>query len=136
MPLRKNARLTTARRALDPVTRSTSVALPYLRGIACHIGPNGASAFGSLPDGAVKSPYVASIDPGVDIAEGDLITAITRLNGVTPWPGDYPAARTSATSQDPTSQWEVTFHQDSDPGLRPYRRLFITRYTGGGKPHP
>lgn len=131
--LMPNAYLTTARPAFNPQTQVTGGNQPYLSGVECYIEPAKATAFRLLPDAALQSVYMATVETGTDISTGDVITAITTLDGAS-WPGDYPA--TQGPGQDPTSLWVVTFHQENAPGLFASRVLYLGRYTGQGPLHP
>jgi len=129
-----NALLTTARGSFNPLTFATNPPTPHLTNVECYIEPTKAPAFRVLPDAALASTYMATVDTGTDIAFGDIIVTITLEDGVTPWPGDYPQGG-GAPGSDPTSLWVVVYHLESAPGLFASRMLYLGRYTGQGPLH-
>lgn len=130
-----NCLLTIYRARFNSATLATSAPQPYLTGVVGHIAPAKASAYLLIPDGgAVKSLYQVDVETFTDINMGDRITAITLLDGVTPWPGDYPQGA-GVPGSDPTSVWDIVFVQESAPGILAHRMLYIQRSTGQGPNH-
>lgn len=123
-----NVLITTARSTFDPATNATSAPVIYLENVLASIAPIKATQYAALPEGALRSQYVAKVDAGTDIATGDRIVKMTLLDGITPWPGDTAAQDGS----DPTSQWWVLFHQEQAPILFASRALYLGRETGNG----
>ncbi|MBF6588937.1 MAG: hypothetical protein IVW57_00215 [Ktedonobacterales bacterium] len=124
-----NVLLTVQRGQSNAAAHATGPATAHLSGVYAHLAPVKASAYLVLPDAALKSQYQAVVESGADIVTGDTITAITLMDGATPWPGDYPA---SGDGSDPTSVWTVTYHMEAAPGLLASRTLYLARFTGQG----
>lgn len=77
----------------------------------------------AMPPGILQVDLVYRVDPGVDIAAEDIITACTLLDGVTPW-------AQSATNGNETLR--VALVQDGPPGLLDHRTVYVQRFTAGG----
>ncbi len=122
--LRKNVRLQTKRASYDPLTTQTSGAAPYQSGIAAHIHGTSSQELAVLPDAAFGSEYTAIVETGTAIAIGDVISSITLLDGITPWPGDVIR---QGNADAPTIIWRVAYIQENSIALLPYRAVYIKR---------
>lgn len=121
MVILPNVILTTARSLYSSGTGTTQP-VSYLSQVLAHITPNKTSQYTVLPQEALDSQYRAAVETGSDIVAGDMITAITGLDGVTIWPG----FNTTAT------YW-VRFSQEQAPLVLPYRMIYIEVVLTGGK---
>ncbi len=126
MPVLPNVLIWTTRSSYTPATGVTSAATNAVQtGIVAHIRPMTGSAYKILPEAALESDYVATADTGADIREGDILSTITLMDGVTPWPGLGLATNTNET-------WRVTFVSEATPGPLAHRNVYIKRERGGG----
>lgn len=121
-----NALLTVARGTYTAGTKATSAPAAYLGSVLAHIEPTVASAYKHLPDAALTSDYTILVAAGANIAAGARITAITALDGVTPWPNER-----AATNE----YWDVVFADESSAFFLPQRVLYVKRVAGGGMSH-
>lgn len=125
MPLLTNVVITTARSTFDVTTRVTGVPITYLQRVPAHIEPNiGQVTFAAMPEAALTSDYIVTVDTGVDVVTQDRITSLMLTDGVTPWPGDIPFGTNEF--------WMVTYHVETGPVVLPSRVLYIKRVRGGG----
>lgn len=127
MPLLANVYINTAR-----AQRSNGMTMPeqpYLSGVLASALPTQStlSAYKVLPDAALQSDYTVRVDSGVDVREGDIVTAITLLDGVTPWPS-VGLASNSLTNE----TLRVSFATESAPGPLAHRLVYVTRERAGG----
>lgn len=127
-----NVLLWTERRTLDASTNQTQGATASLAAVPAHIKPNTANANVILPDAAFRAVYYARVESGTDIALGDYLSAITLLDGVTPWPGETPPATAPGGEN---TVWTVVYARESGPGVLASRELWIDRAIIGGKAH-
>lgn len=120
-----NALITSGRATFNAGTGvTTAPAANNLSAIRAHIEPMKATAFAVLPEAALTSDYVATVESGTDIKTGDTLTAITLPDGATPWPGDGPTTGNVV--------WQVVYHKELAGMLLPQRLLYLKRVRGGG----
>lgn len=111
-----NTVLATARSAYNAATGQTTPPTPYLTGVAAYLAPIRAAALAILPDNAVAQvAYVARVESGTDIVVNDQISAISLLDGLTPWPTPFPAGTICL----------VRYVQESAPGILAERVLYL-----------
>ena len=128
MVLLQNVLINTSRSARNGSTGVTAAPTAYLSSIGAHAQPVGTAAYIKYGTAILGSEYEVSVDTGVDIATGDIITSITQLDGVTPWPGNLsPGANVT---------WRVKHATEAAALLLPHRSVFIERTVKGGKAHP
>lgn len=80
-----------------------------------------------LPASALNSEYILRVDSGLDVHKGDVITAITLLDGKTTWPG-LGLANTPIANE----VWRVAEANEDSPGILPNRLVYLERLVGGG----
>lgn len=137
MPYLDNVLLTTSRPGYTPATGKTSSALTsgqsYLTNVPGYIT---AAHQQKLPvhliTGGFDIPYTVLVGPNYDIGEGDLIIAITLLDGLTPWPNDTPARSSSNAA---TQHWTVVYVKPSAPGFLAHLTLYLSRTLASGPWH-
>src|SRR5487761_2080649 len=123
-----NVYLATERATYNPTTDSTGGYTAHLAGVMAHIEITRASAYTLLPDAALTSDYTATVASGTDIAVGDRISALALLDGVTPWPGEWPSGSAN-------EYFVVTLVRETAPLFLPQRAVYLKRMTGGGPAH-
>lgn len=131
MPLLANVIISTNRSQYTAPTIAgtsgvTSAPYSYLTGVFAHIEPTGPKAYAMFGDAAIATDYMVTVDTGTDIVEGDRLSSITLIDGITPWPGSIPyAARNN-------EYWGVTKAKEIAPMLLPACMALIKRVKGGG----
>lgn len=122
-----NCTVNTARSTYSAAS-GTSAPTPYKRGIKGHIEAFAATQYNykTLPEAALESNFVLKVWPdaqGVlpDVKYGDMLTAIYRKDGKTPWPG-----------VNPNEAFHVVHTMPSTLGFLYHLQVFIARETGGG----
>jgi hypothetical protein len=98
----------------------------YLSGIEGHMEPNRVGRLVPVSDAAVSAPYKLQVDTGTDIAQGDSIVNITRIQNGQPYPGDM---------QETNVSWSVVHVTETSPVLLECRTVYLDRITGGGPTH-
>lgn len=84
-----NCLFDTARAVFDPANGGGQGApFTYLQRQRGHYQPMYASHYHKLPGSALESSHIIIVAANLDVAFGDMVQNITRLDGVTPWPGD------------------------------------------------
>lgn len=127
-----NVYLATTRTSYAPNTQQTAGASPSLPRIAAHIRTTTAKHLMVLPE-SVSADFTAIVESGTAIAIGDVVTSITLLDGLTPWPNDVaPAGSANA----PNITWRVVYTRECSPSLLPYREVYLKRIFGSGPTHP
>lgn len=126
MPLLTNCLINTSRSIFNVTTGSSSTPQPYLNGILGHIMPhrtffNPKEMFPMPMGGGLETEYAIKVDKDKDIRTGDIVSAIFRTDGVTPWPGF-----------DANETWRVSYAYPTDPLFLEERVCIVTRITGGG----
>ncbi len=123
MILLPNVLLSTARSTYNAASDGTTSGTPYLSGIIAHIEPQGSNQLLVMPLNDMNLQYRCRVDPGTDIVIGDLVTAITYLDGVTNYPFALPSQ---------FGAWITRFAQESAPILLPSRLLVLEYVITGG----
>jgi hypothetical protein len=125
MPLLANVTLDVWRSSNSPTSHVTSAPLLYLSGVSAHIMPNQTPNYKTLPVAALQSDYVATVDSGIDVREGDVLKNILQNDG-TPWPSIAPSTNTN-------EYFSVVYAAESTPEqLLQHRKVYISRVRGGG----
>lgn len=127
--LLSNVHYDTLRASFNAVTGSTSAPQPYLIRKDGHMKNIGTSqirdvTYVVLPEGALSSAFILCVSNDIDIGLYDIITNITLLDDVTPWPSAAGA----------NESWRVNFIHHTPPGILAHRECYIVRITAGGIP--
>src|SRR6266849_6977041 len=106
----------------------TGPAAAVLVGMLAHIEPTRSETdiLMDMPAGALRTEVVAYFAPGTDIRQNDFVTAITLLDGLTPWP----ILGLVAT---PKETFYVSQVNEGTPGPLAQRQAVISRYMEGGQ---
>ena len=121
MPLLANALITTKRSSYVSATGVTTAEANvgvYLAAVPAAVWPDEEANFLTRAPGSLVTYWIASIDSGTDIQASDLISSITLLDGVTPFPNDFP------TTAQITWRIEMAYEE---PGPLPDRQLRLVR---------
>ena len=121
-----NALLSIARPTYNSTTGATSAPTVYLANVLAHIEPNTGHAYMTLPASALAAEYTISVASGADIGAGAQITAITALDGVTPWPNETLFAN---------DVWDILYAEENTAVFIPQRTLYVKRLTAQGPAH-
>ncbi len=78
----------------------------------------------ALPEGALVTDFQLRMDYGTDIEDGDVITQMTELDGVTP---------VAQSPLNPNEILRVVHARDVSPLFLPHRRVLVRQVTGGGE---
>lgn len=131
-PLLSNVTFNTSRSIRNSTTGVTGIPEAWLSGVGGHIRPMTASQYATIPQEAMESQFIMTVDWGTDIGEGDVLSSILLLrDGATPWPGNLPSADGN-NSPAAAITWRVTYVRPSTPGPLAYTDLFLARVVGSG----
>lgn len=124
-----NVHYDTQRATFTPSTGVTSAPQLYLQRQEGHMKNIGTSqirdvTYTVLPEGALASPFILCVSNDMDIILYDLITNITLLDDVTPWPN----------AAGDNEVWRVNYIHHTPPGVLAHRECYIMRVTAGGIP--
>jgi hypothetical protein len=119
MPLMRNVDVDTVRSIRS--AGLTSAPTPWLQKIPAHATPTPQLDFKVLPEAALTSDYMLTVDAGTDIKTGDQASAINLPDTLIPW-----------ITLNANEFWLVVWTQNSSPGPLAHLKVFIKRITGGG----
>lgn len=127
MGILDNVLVSSTRSPYNATTGVTSASnTPVLMQQAGHLSaldsPTTWETYRPLPAAALNSQFKLKVDMWVDIKEGDIITSITLLDGVTPWPG-----------VNPLDTWRITYILPSTAGFLAYQMAYLDRVRAGGQ---
>ena len=123
-----NALISTSRSQINPSNQATGPAQAVLVGQPAHIEPTRSETddLMDMHSAAVRTEMIAYVEADTDIRINDWVTALTLMDGITP----YPQLTLSGV---PNEQLMVSFVIASAPGPLHHRQVLISRYITGGQ---
>lgn len=123
-----NVLLNTSRNATSTTSAGTATLppQPFLARIPAHMEPMYAHHLTDLPTSATGATHFMSVDATTDVQMTDIITSITKRDGVTPWPGDIPTN---------SYTWTIKYVRVSGDGPLTSRYIYVARLITGGAIH-
>lgn len=124
MLLLPNVYVSTARAQRNATTGITPPPVAYLTGVEGVMALPNARTMTYVPASLLGSvDYVLTVEANTDIREGDELTTVTELDGVTTFPRNL----AGSTLYD----WKIVYVDTTPPPFFPRRRIYLTLRRAG-----